>query len=106
MKRYINDIEITAYAFGFDGCHKFYLVENEEDQRMLEELGYTIYKIDDLPRAWADSCPLRFIDSADLERVFVHQGEPAEFVGWDIDDALKSELYWFAEEQRRVNEEE
>lgn len=104
MKRYINDIEITAYAFGFDGCHKFYLVENEEDQRRLEDLDYTIYKIDDLPRAWADSCPLRFIDSADLTRVFVPQCEPAEFVGWDIDDALKSELYWLAEEQRGVNE--
>ena len=104
MKRYVNDIEITAYAFGFDGCHKFYLVENEEDQHMLEELGYTIYKIEDLPREWAGSCPLRFIDSADLERVFVHQFTPAEFVGWDIDDALKAELYWLTEEQRRVNE--
>lgn len=101
--RYINGQAITAYGFGFDGCHKFYLIENEDDERVLREYGYRLYSIDGLPRAWADSCPLRFIDAADLSKTYVSQFTPATFDGWDIDPTLQQELDMLAQEQMEAN---
>lgn len=103
MARYINGTEVTAYGFAFDGCHKFYLIENDNERRELEGYGYRIYKIEDLPLAWCDSCPLRFILSADLKTVYVAQCEPAEFDGWDMTPDLEQNLEWLANEQRMAN---
>lgn len=103
--KYINDQTVTAYGFGFDGCHKFYLVETGEDESTLRNYGYKIYRIDDLPRAWADSCPLRFIDKADLSETVVPQCTPAYFTGdWDIDAGTQWELEALALEQIEANE--
>ena len=105
MTKYINGQQVTAYGFGFDGCHKFYLIENEDDCKTLRKYGYDLYEIDGLPRAWADSCPLRFIDSADLTRSWVPQCTPAYFTGdWDIDMVTKLDLEELAHEQMACNE--
>ena len=102
--RYINHKAITAYGFGFDGCHKFYLIETSEDEALLRGYGYRLYDIDGLPRAWTDSCPLRFIDKADLSETVVPQCTPAVFEGWDIDVQTMWELNAMRQEQERANE--
>lgn len=101
----INGQLITAIGFAFDGCHKFYLLENDADCKKMVGLDYNIYLIEGLPEAWVGSCPLRFIDSADLKKCYVHQGEPAYFEGWNIPESLQRELDEMAEEQKMVNEE-
>ena len=103
MARYINGVETTAYCFAFDGCHKFYLIDNEKQRRELEDCGYDIYRIKDLPIAWVDSCPLRFIMSADLTRQYVPQFEPAHFRGWNVSPYLQRQLDWLEEDQRTAN---
>ena len=106
MTKCINGKAITAYAFGFDGCHKIYLVENGEDEELLRSFDYEIYDIDGLPRAWADSCPLRFIETADLSETVVPQCTPAYFTGdWVIDPQLQWELTDMAEYQIEINAE-
>lgn len=90
--REINNTPITQDRFAFDGCHKFYLIDTKDDEKTLRGYGYRIYPITDLPMAWDDSCPLRFIMSADLTTSYVDQGEPAWFYGWDIDWALQNSL--------------
>ena len=102
--RVINDNKIKQNRFAFDGCHKFYLIDNPKDERMMRELGYQIYEIDDLPLAWNDSCPLRFIMSANLETTYVSQGEPARFMGWPISSELQASIDELAEMQRDINE--
>ena len=67
---------------------------------------YEIYDIDGLPRAWADSCPLRFIETADLSETVVPQCTPAYFTGdWVIDPQLQWELTDMAEYQIEINAE-
>jgi len=105
MAKYINGKEITATAFAFDGCHKIYLLD-ESQYDEYKALDYTLYDIDELPRAWADTCPLRFIDSGDLSESIVSQFEPATFEGWEIDEGLQWELDEMALEQRIANGEE
>lgn len=104
MGLYINGKRIDAYGFAFDGCHKFYLIENDDQAKMLDGYGYRLYLIEGLPRAWADSCPLRFIEKADFSETVVGQCEPAVFEGWNIDKGLQQELDWLAEEQREAIE--
>lgn len=69
----INDSITTAQEFGFDGCHKIYLINSSEDREQLVEYGYDILPIDKLKEAWEDSCPLRFIENADLKTTLVSQ---------------------------------
>lgn len=69
-----NEREFKAEEFAFDGCHKFYLIEDYDAHRMMTEMyGYEeedFYDIKELPRLWEDSCPLRFINmSTSLETV-------------------------------------
>jgi hypothetical protein len=106
MKGKINGKEFEAEAFGFDGCHKIYLCDSEEGQRQLEEYGYDLYPIEDLPIAWIDTCPLRFIQSGDLKRTFVGQCEPVVFEGWDMDDDIAEEIELMNMEQMEANGEE
>lgn len=100
----INGLQITASGFGFDGCHKFYLIESPDDAQMLSDYDYQLYLIDSLPQMWAGSCPLRFINSADLTTCYVPQFEPAYFEGdWLIDEQLRKELDELAAEQIAAN---
>lgn len=83
--KFIQDREINNYdisninEFAYDGCHKIYLIEDEEDKKQAIETEYMIMKIEDLPRIWAESCSLRFINNWELTRQYVGQFEKAEF---------------------------
>ena len=105
MTKYINGRAITETAFAFDGCHKIYLLHNHQYDEY-RELDYTLYEIDDLPRVWTDTCPLRFINSGDLTEKIVPQFTPAKFEGWDIPLDLQWELDEMEREQNEANEEE
>lgn len=79
--KFIQDREINNYdisninEFAYDGCHKIYLIEDEEDKKQAIETEYMIMKIEDLPRIWAESCSLRFINNWKLTRQYVGQFE-------------------------------
>ena len=62
----INNKTITAKEFGFDGCHKIYLINTEKDKSELLELEYNIYPIEKLEETYKNSCPMKFISNADL----------------------------------------
>ena len=36
----INGIEITAKEFAYDGCHKIYLIESQEQRDEADSYGY------------------------------------------------------------------
>ena len=75
---YINDKKITAKKFGWDTCHKIYLVNTAKDKKELLELGYDLFPIKELKEIWDCSCSLRFINNGDLTGV-VEQFENANF---------------------------
>lgn len=60
MKK-INDVEITAKKFAYDGCHKIYLINDKVAEKEAKENGYEIYSIDELIDCFVYSCSLRFI---------------------------------------------
>lgn len=66
---YIDNKPVEATEFAFEGCHKFYVVDNDHDRAEMVGYGYDIYPISALQRYWDDSeCGLRFIHSTDLDR--------------------------------------
>ncbi len=77
METLINNKKTEATEFGYDGCHKIYLVESDNDRRELLELEYTLLPISDLQDVWNDSCSLKFISSGDLSHNYVNQFEQA-----------------------------
>ena len=84
----INGVTMRATEFAYDLCHKIYLIETPEDRERLMDYGYseddgTILPTSELPRAWRETCPLRFISPADVSFPdYVEQGEDAE-VTWE-----------------------
>lgn len=70
---------ITNGKFGFDGCHKIYICEDDADVKKLEELGYTILPTEKLEETFNNSCFLRFISNAKLTKYYVNQCESAKF---------------------------
>ena len=102
----INGKEVKATEFFFDGCHKIYVADSDEGYRQMYAAGWDDgdkHPITELPAIWAASCPLRFINSADLQRSFVRQCEPAEFEGWLIPDDLEREIKVMGIEQMQAN---
>lgn len=77
----INGICIDDYiGFVFDGCHKIYLVKEEDIPSVNEKWGdghedEPVYSMKDLPECYKNSCPLKFISAWDLTKHFVRQGE-------------------------------
>ena len=70
----INGKEIrTNGYFGYDRCHKIYICENDAQVDELVSLGYQILHICELAETYRNSCPMRFIDSADLQTVYCPQ---------------------------------
>lgn len=62
----LNDREGTLYnipgfKIAWDGCHKIYIVASERDQEEAVRLNYNLYELDQLPKIWEESCPLKFI---------------------------------------------
>lgn len=75
----INNIDVTAKEFAYDGCHKIYLIEDEMDRKEADRMSYNILPIEELPNTFADSCPYRFIDNWKLNKYYVKQCEDATF---------------------------
>ena len=70
----VQELEITDDRFAFDGCHKIYIIEDADDEAQFLEYGYDIHPIEDLDKAWEDSCSLRFISNAKLNVSYIEQG--------------------------------
>ncbi len=75
----INKKETNAKEFAYDGCHKIYLIEDEEDKRDALDYGYEIRPIKELKKTFECSCPLRFIHNWKLNKTYVAQFERAIF---------------------------
>lgn len=108
MRGYINGKEFTATEFFYDGCHKIYLVDNEDGRRQMFSAGWDegdVYPIEELPTVWVNTCPLRFINSADflMGTRYVDQCETARFEGWRIPRDLEREIEIMNVEQRDAN---
>ena len=76
-------VETEVNKFAYDGCHKIYILKDYTELAEAQQECYTIYHIQDLERVYDRSCPLRFINSWDLEITYAPQGEEAIF---DEDD--------------------
>jgi hypothetical protein len=69
----INGETTTAKEFAFDGCHKIYLIESEDDRADARGCGYDILPISSLREAFNNSCGLQFISNWKLTKSFVNQ---------------------------------
>jgi len=74
----INGIETTAKEFAYDGCHKIYLIEDEDDFREAR-MSYDIIPISFLRRKYQESCGLQFIENWKLTKTYARQFEEASF---------------------------
>lgn len=74
----INNQETHAQFFAYDGCHKIYLIESEE--QLQDYVRYQIKPISELQQTFESSCELRFVSSADLKINFVKQYEKLEIL--------------------------
>ena len=74
-----NKKVITNGKFAYDGCHKIYILEDDEDEKKAIEYGYGILHLKDLEWIWGISCGLRFINNWKLDKTYVAQCEEAEF---------------------------
>lgn len=75
----VNGKEIEGIGFAYDGCHKIYVLANEEEKRQAQMAGYEIHNLHNLPKIWELSCSLRFISTWSLTDYYVLQGEQAVF---------------------------
>ena len=60
-------------CFAWEGCHKIYICQTIEDVYTMLGYGYTIYPIETLKAVYKNSCPLKFINSANLKENFLPQ---------------------------------
>lgn len=81
----INGIIVeTNGCFAYDGCHKIYILEDDNDLEEAREI-FDIKYIQDLPSTYYNSCPLRFIHNWKLDKTYAQQCEDAKFEGFDDD---------------------
>lgn len=75
----INGKEVVGEKFAYDGCHKIYIVEDEEDREKFVSYGYKIYDIKYIEDIYESSCSLRFINNCKLDKTYAAQFENATF---------------------------
>ena len=56
----------------YDGCHKIYICEDEEDVKEATEIGYEIHEISELEKLYNISCQLVFISNWKLSISMFH----------------------------------
>ena len=76
---YVNGKLIEGTKFAFDGCHKFYIIEDERDEAEAIQMGYDLYCICKLEEYYNNSCSLRFINNWKLDKTYALQCEKAIF---------------------------
>ena len=74
----INEQHTDAKEFAYDGCHKIYLLESEDDRYEAEDSGYEIHDIGSLRSMYNASCGLQFISNWKMDKSFVKQFEQWE----------------------------
>lgn len=67
--------EIKGCKVAYDGCHKIYICEDENDEVDAIDAGYELYDMLDLQEIWDKSCPLRFVSNWKLTKAFIGQKE-------------------------------
>lgn len=74
MKLIINNKCIfSTNKFAYDGCHKIYIIEDENDLKEAKKHDYEIHDIKELPKIWENSCDLRFIHNWKLTKTYISQ---------------------------------
>lgn len=66
IEKVVNEGKIKKFAY--DGCHKIYLIESEEQEKEAKSYRYNILPIEELLNTYEDSCSLRFINFWDLSK--------------------------------------
>jgi hypothetical protein len=69
-ERYEHKLPICVQSFAWDGCHKIYLIENEEQEKEAIAMSYDIYPINKLKTCFRKSCSLKFIAYWDLDKEY------------------------------------
>ena len=75
----INGKKVIGNQFAYDDCHKIYICESDFEAERLKKIGYKLYPIEKLKTAYHNSCDLRFIRNAKLDKIYVGQFETAIF---------------------------
>ena len=75
----INGKTITAKHFAYDGCHKIYLIDSDDDKYESSDCGYDILPISQLKNKFETSCGLQFISNWKLTKDYIKQFEVADF---------------------------
>lgn len=95
--KYINGTDVShCKGFVFDGCHKIYVCENEEQYKDMQKFEYNIlHPMETLEKTFDDTCPMRFISFADvksdkMKRAIVPQCAPS--VTFTYSDGTESVL--------------
>lgn len=78
-KKGTKEIGENVKQFAYDGCHKIYLIENEENLKSAKASGYDIYPIEELENKFNHSCGMRFINTWDLETIVPQFAEDVKF---------------------------
>lgn len=67
----INGKATSAQEFAFDGCHKIFLIRNEDEHRLFREQYHydeeDFFPISMLEEKWDAACDLRFIYTGDID---------------------------------------
>lgn len=72
----VEEMAPEATQFAWDGCHKIYIIENQEELVEAKNVGYEILDIKNLETAWEKSCELKFINFWNLDKdAIIPQGE-------------------------------
>ena len=69
----INGKNIDGKKFAYDGCHKIYVIEDEQDEKQAIDFCYSILDIEKLPETYYKSCPLRFIHNWKMTKTYIEQ---------------------------------
>lgn len=96
----INGVVVNATQFITDDCHKIYVLDSAEGREQVLSRGWSeadFRPVSELPAVWDDTCPLRFISSADLDRQYIAQGSKEAgkvgIVTYGDDDAAPSQFH-------------
>ncbi len=71
----LNGIKVVGKEFAYDGCHKIYVIEDENDLKDAVKRGYDILPISELLTQYSHSCGFRFISNWKLTKLYVGQFE-------------------------------
>lgn len=61
--------EHNYLLFAYDGCHKIYLIENNDEIKEATEYGYELLPIRLLKETYENSCDLKFVNYWNLSKV-------------------------------------